>query len=411
MRGIPSPAILLSPQNRDHTLAVLQGRPVLRVFIQATAATIDSEAGPLSALSTSGPDQEVITSLFAQLDPLIALDFELVVEAANADLVIVQVDAPSSEGAGFAGLATPQAQGWILQWTATSRPAGSDPNQPLSAYDRNTLVHEIGHVLGLAHPGGAPFDPRWDSASTVMSYLPAEAGWSTAFSRSDRAALQQIWQPETEGQPAFEVVTSSWSGTIRLDRRLEAEAAGSDLTGGNRSGGNRSGDIRSGGNPASGFGDVLIGNDGPDRLRGRRGNDWLIGGSGEDRLEGGAGWDVLDGGSGADLLIGGGGRDTYVGQKDGSRDTFRLHPESSRSLVDVIEAMDPFDRIELVGADPDSLRVDNDTRFRGLSGWGIFTGNTLAALVLDDSLSRRDVLATLVAVDGMAGDAVDPLAS
>ena len=59
----------------------------------------------------------------------------------------------------------------------------------------------------------------------------------------------------------------------------------------------------------SGYGDVLGGDDGANRLSGAGGNDRLSGRGGDDVLEGGAGADRLDGGAGADRLDGGAGVD------------------------------------------------------------------------------------------------------
>jgi Ca2+-binding RTX toxin-like protein len=72
----------------------------------------------------------------------------------------------------------------------------------------------------------------------------------------------------------------------------------------------------------SNFGDLLVGDDGPnvlegldgnDTLDGRGGPDTLYGGSGNDHMLGGGSNDVLDGGSGADNLSGGDGPDILNG--------------------------------------------------------------------------------------------------
>ncbi|MFM7675627.1 MAG: hypothetical protein ACKO5F_08565 [Synechococcus sp.] len=47
---------------------------------------------------------------------------------------------------------------------------------------------------------------------------------------------------------------------------------------------------------------------------------------------------------------------------------------------------------------PDELRVEKNTSLQGLRGWGIYSGGSLAALVLDAALSRRQVLEAVVAV-------------
>jgi Ca2+-binding RTX toxin-like protein len=60
----------------------------------------------------------------------------------------------------------------------------------------------------------------------------------------------------------------------------------------------------------SSHGDILIGNDEPNRLDGGAGGDSLFGGGGDDHLLGGRGNDILVGGAGADQLEGGIGIDT-----------------------------------------------------------------------------------------------------
>ena len=63
----------------------------------------------------------------------------------------------------------------------------------------------------------------------------------------------------------------------------------------------------------SGYGDVLRGDDGANRLSGGDGDDMLDGGVGADWLLGDGGNDALAGGAGADRLLGGGGDDALAG--------------------------------------------------------------------------------------------------
>lgn len=63
----------------------------------------------------------------------------------------------------------------------------------------------------------------------------------------------------------------------------------------------------------SAFGDVLIGDAGPNRLLGGGGDDSLSGGDGDDYLSGGDGDDDLTGGNGNDVLAGFAGRDSLDG--------------------------------------------------------------------------------------------------
>ncbi len=93
------------------------------------------------------------------------------------------------------------------------------------------------------------------------------------------------------------------------------EAVTVDLEAGTVAGGHAEGDVIASIENVlgSGYGDMLMGNDGANRLDGGDGNDMLDGGLGADQLLGGGGDDVLKGGAGADRLLGGDGNDALEG--------------------------------------------------------------------------------------------------
>jgi TolB protein len=61
--------------------------------------------------------------------------------------------------------------------------------------------------------------------------------------------------------------------------------------------------------------DVIVANGGNDKIKGKGGNDLICGGAGKDQLKGGKGNDKLIGGAGKDTLSGAGGRDSCNGSK------------------------------------------------------------------------------------------------
>jgi hypothetical protein len=157
--------------------------------------------------------------------------------------------------------------------------------------DYGTLLHEIGHAIGLKHPWEDVFGhpevlpPALDNtANTIMSYN----GNAQTLGPLDIAAAQAIYG--TDAQDGTQVLSWSWNAaTAVLTQRGFATA-----------------DVMLG----VGTKDVMVGGHGNDRLFGYNGDDFLRGDGGNDELWGGHGNDTLRGGAGADAHYGGDGVDT-----------------------------------------------------------------------------------------------------
>lgn len=232
--------------------------------------------------------------------------------------------------------------------------------------NRGLTLHEVGHSLGLKHPGRYNFGglepppPPYLPASeentrySIMSYMhaPDQYGEPTELMMYDIAALQSIYGVNTSYHtgnnvyraPAandFKIVWDAggydrivWSG--RADVVIDTRAGSfSDLGGRNNfaiaygveieaaEGG--AGDDRLIGGAGR---QRLSGNAGDDHILGGGGDDWLIGGgdddrlvgaNGDDRLAGGRGDDYLNGGADNDRLAGGAGADRLIGRNGDDR--------------------------------------------------------------------------------------------
>ena len=259
------------------------------------------------------------------------------------------------------------AQIWINAATGSTAPG----NFGFSTYGLQTFLHEIGHALGLSHPGNynatdteAP-DYATDAVYaqdtrqySIMSYFGADTakGWSLTgggdYSSTpmvdDLATIQSKyganWNTRntntvygfnsTAGEDFYDFsknktpVFTIWDGggNDTIDASGWNNDQTIDLTPGAYSSvvglvDNVAVALQAGGgddlieNAIGGDGDdTLTGNSADNVLTGNGGNDTIFGGSGNDTLLGGAGDDRLDGGGGRDILTGGSGTDTFVYQ-------------------------------------------------------------------------------------------------
>ena len=204
-------------------------------------------------------------------------------------------------------------------------------------YGALTLIHEIGHALGLKHPGnynstGGESDPpylpaREDStAYTVMSYTDSPAQFFLRYSVLDIAALQYLYGPSKTARTANDTYSVSttdsnfiWdgAGTDTITVAASNQACTVYLTPGywGYVGSSRAAYITAPGQITvnfgtviedligSAYGDNLVGNDVANSISGGAGNDTINAGAGNDTIMGSQGDDSLTGGPGLDVAL------------------------------------------------------------------------------------------------------------
>ncbi|PHY22357.1 M10 family metallopeptidase C-terminal domain-containing protein [Caulobacter sp. BP25] len=301
-----------------------------------------------------------------------------------------------SDGAAFAYYPGSRSASSLSGDVWVNSTLGYNTSPVLGNYGVKTLVHEIGHAIGLSHP--ADYDasdttaPSYASSAvyfedsyqyTVMSYFSAAntgASHGSTYAAGpmldDIAAAQRLyganmttrtgdtiygfnataerdWFVATASKvPVFAVWdaggndTFDFSGYAR-NQTIDLTAGGFSSIGGytynvaiaqgvtieNAIGGSLSDVIQ--GNAAA---NVLQGNAGSDALYGAEGQDRLYGGAGLDTLSGGDGADYIEGGADFDQINGNVGADTaYGGQGDdwvvGGKDNDLLYGESGSDIV------------------------------------------------------------------------------
>lgn len=288
------------------------GFPVFVSYSFYTAATLpalnelDYSASAVEVMSAA--QKAAMRDAMAQLESVAGLTF---VETTGEAMV----NAHAVTGSGYGGWAN---YPYVSDLHSSTGDYVIDVTQgdKVSGDGIGTLLHELGHAVGLSHTHGgnlilsAGLDSR---SQTVMSYnwdrLPTDT-----LGPLDIQALQHVY-----GRPADMTGWSyGFSGSV-----FTVKGAGGD----DRIMGVEGANVLKGGRGD----DLLVGRDGDDKLYGGAGDDTLLGMDGADRLFGGAGNDLLVsrvqddinytdpgfhklvGGAGADILLGGDGADVMLG--------------------------------------------------------------------------------------------------
>jgi serralysin len=268
-----------------------------------------------------------------------------------ANITFVEVSDAGDGGTIRFGYALPNfnASGWA--YYPSAHPAGGDVwlNRDIAtdltpgSWSFGTLIHEIGHALGLKHTfdaSGATLPIAEDSYQySNMSYTqhPDMLGVRPQTPQLyDVAAIQYLYGANTNtrsGNNTYSWATNAtfiqtlWDGggIDTIDAANQVRNVAIDLQPGSFSSIGARGLANAKNNVAIAFNtivenaiggsgnDTIAGNSVNNSLRGGAGNDALSGLAGDDSLYGDDGNDLLNGGGGADFLSGGNGNDTLYG--------------------------------------------------------------------------------------------------
>ncbi|MDC6168287.1 calcium-binding protein [Paucibacter sp. XJ19-41] len=284
------------------------------------ASTFSGEIS--GAMPFTDEQKQAVRDALARFSAVVDLQFSETADGDGVDLRFMLDDLRSVGMGAFAGYAE-AATGEIhlnsmfYAQTRTDEFGVTRTRDSLKAGEPGfkTLLHEIGHALGLKHPFEAPLLPSAEnnSVNSVMSYTRVGEGYATELAAFDVAALQYLYGVAGSRNTA--------DNSYNFTDRFIGDAAGSDTfnassetqgvtinlaPGSWNHRGAKADSILAEGQSFIGFGSLI------ENAAGGSGNDQLTGSSAGNSLVGGGGNDTLSGVHGDDTVAGGAGADTYV---------------------------------------------------------------------------------------------------
>ena len=164
---------------------------------QDKTLTIGYENSTINTYDHDTQHKIFIRSIFERLDPLLDLDFVEADSLGSSDINIYRawrnshaegVNAGLTHGAYSGGSTHFNMDSVDISWTDI------DSNDKFIDIEKDSIVHEIGHALGLKDLG---FDAKWDNYDSVMSYnLHDGVLFNTWYTEADINAMQSIWGAE-----------------------------------------------------------------------------------------------------------------------------------------------------------------------------------------------------------------------
>ena len=165
-------------------------------------SSITSSQNEYHVMRHSQEQTDFIRSVFDKLELFVDVDFKEVNYGYSSEYQATQIEiyrtydsdfkvwenaSPRSFGGGVQGSYSSDRQ--YVHWRDIYE------NDSFRTFEKEAIVHEIGHALGLSHPHDDGYHLDWDEDDSVMSYNDGSSD-ALFFTDLDIKALQSIWGVE-----------------------------------------------------------------------------------------------------------------------------------------------------------------------------------------------------------------------
>lgn len=177
----------MSAQFAEHLWLTSASNGNTSYFINKKGADYSDAVWEGGGMKMGGSEQRIVKNILDAVSGTDILNFKQTNDRRYSQWDIKKV---TGLGGSTAGVAESPSWGWDIYFR-------DEIGKKLSRFEYQLIHHEIGHSIGLSHPGERPTNPAYSQADTVMSYnVVVDRNGAVVpygFTSSDASALRNWW--------------------------------------------------------------------------------------------------------------------------------------------------------------------------------------------------------------------------